>query len=130
MTNVKIAGQLHVVQFSQFDDKCQTYKCHKKCLHYILPFQKCRQLKILIFESRSRYRRTIFALTPFDGKCQKSTNVSIIFFFCASFYRFIDITVLHLCPSKGRYRSWKTIFAMTPFDGKYQNFRDIKLSKI
>ena len=63
----------------------------------------------------------IFIIRPFDGKCQ---NVQMTpTHFCASSYRFRDITILNCWPQKRRLRSWSAILANTPFNGKGQNLQ-------
>ena len=51
------------------------------------------------------------------------TNVKIyecLAHFCASSYRFGDLTILNFWPSKSWTKSWSAIFAITPFDVKCQ----------
>ena len=64
-------------------------------------------------------RNTIFALTPFDGKCQNLQMTSP--HFGASSYRFRDNNILVVWPLKGRSTSRSTIIAMTPFHGNWKN---------
>ena len=79
-------------------------------------FRDIQFLNILSPESRSRSRSAIFAITPFDRKCQvlqmSLTN------FCASSYRFRDLNSLNVLPSKSRSKSRSATSAITPFDGK------------
>ena len=52
---------------------------------------------VYVEKSRSWLRSAICSVTPFDGKCQKSTSVSHIFLY----YRFTDIQqFLKKLPSK------------------------------
>ena len=43
--------------------------------------------------------------------------------FCDSSYRFRDIKILNIVPSKSKTRSQSAILAIIPFDGKCQNLR-------
>ena len=67
-------------------------------------------------ESRSMARSTIFAIIPFNGKCQ-NVHMSPTHF-CTSSYRFRDVTILNFLPSKSSSRLRSTIFAIIPFDDK------------
>ena len=60
-------------------------------------------------------------MAPFDGKC-KHLQMSAIKFFAGS-YRFRDINIRNLLPSKSRSRSRTAICPITPFDGKCKNLQ-------
>ena len=66
-------------------------------LHQLLPIQRYNKF-FLPSQSRSRSRSTIFAMTPFDGKCQNLKCLHT--FFCASSYRFRYIQILNFLPPK------------------------------
>ena len=68
----------------------------------------------------SSSRSTIFAVAPFDGKCQNLQKTPINF--CASSDHF-RIKKIFILPSKSKSRSPSTIFATTPLDDKCQNLQ-------
>ena len=94
-------GQGHVVHFSQLHHWMANVKNLQKSPRQFCSsshrFRDIYTYNILHSKSRSRSRRTIFALTLFDGKyknLQKTRN------FCAWSYRFRAINIFYLLPSK------------------------------
>ena len=90
-------GQCHEVQFSQLHRSMANVKNLRMFLHIFelaLTFSEIKMLNFLPLKSRSRSRCAIFAIIPFDGKCQNLQMSPI--HFCARPYRFRDITISNI----------------------------------
>ena len=82
-----------------------------------LSFFEIIKFYIFYLKNRSMSRITIFAMTPFDNKCQNLQMTPT--HSCPSSYCFSDIIIIILTVES---RS-STILALTTFDGKYQNLQ-------
>ena len=94
--------QTHLgVQFLQRHHSMASVKIYKRLSHIFCTsshhFRDINILNCLPLKRRSRTKTTIFAMTPFDGKCQNLQKTPI--HLCTSSYHFRDTDILSLWTS-------------------------------